>query len=34
MAMPSPIVNFAGTGNVNGVLPSDTQGDVGPNHYV
>jgi hypothetical protein len=32
--MPSPILNFAGVGNVNGVLPPDTNGDVGPNHYV
>lgn len=33
-AMPTPLVNFAGVSNVNGVLPPDTQGDVGPNHYV
>ncbi|MBI4587518.1 MAG: hypothetical protein HY725_01650 [Candidatus Rokubacteria bacterium] len=33
-AMPSPIRNFAGVSNVNGVLPPDTNGDVGPNHYV
>ena len=33
-AMPSPIKNFDGIGNVNGVLPPDTNGDVGPNHYV
>lgn len=26
--------NFAGTPNVFGVLPPDTQGDVGPDHYV
>jgi hypothetical protein len=32
--MPSPIQNFAGVPNVSGVLPPDTQGDVGPNHYV
>ncbi len=32
--MPSPIQNFEGIGNVNGVLPPDTQGDVGANHYV
>lgn len=25
--------NFEGTGNVNGVMPPDTDGDVGPNHY-
>ena len=28
-----PIVGVAGTGNVNGVYPPDTDGDVGPNHY-
>ena len=33
-AMPSFDQNFEGVGNVNGVLPPDTQGDVGPNHYV
>lgn len=33
-AMPSFGQNFEGVGNVNGVLPPDTQGDVGPNHYV
>ena len=32
--MPSPQANFEGVGNVNGVLPPDTQGDVGPNNYV
>lgn len=32
--MPSPIRNFEGVNNRNGVLPPDTQGDVGPNHYV
>jgi len=32
--MPAPIQNFEGVDNVNGVLPPDTQGDVGPNHYV
>jgi hypothetical protein len=32
--IPDPIENFEGTGNVNGVLPPDTNGDVGPNHYV
>jgi len=32
--MPSPIQNFDGLGNLNGVLPPDTEGDVGPNHYV
>jgi hypothetical protein len=28
-----PIVNFKGVGNVNGVFPPDTDGDVGPDHY-
>ena len=28
-----PIVNIGGTGNVNGVYPPDTDGDVGPDHY-
>ncbi len=32
--MPSPIVNFEGISNINGVHPPDTQGDIGPNHYV
>lgn len=33
-SMPSFGQNFEGVGNVNGVLPPDTQGDVGPNNYV
>src|SRR5262249_37430647 len=33
-AIPSPSVNFDGVGNINGVYPPDTNGDVGPNHYV
>jgi hypothetical protein len=28
-----PGVNINGVGNVNGVLPPDTDGDVGPDHY-
>jgi len=32
--MPSPIVNFPGVTNVNGVFPPDTEGDIGPNHYM
>lgn len=28
-----PIVNIDGVGNVNGVTPPDTDGDVGPDHY-
>lgn len=34
ISMVSPLVNFEGVNNVNGVLPPDTTGDVGPNHYV
>ena len=32
----SPAVefNFEGVNNINGVLPPDTNGDVGPNHYM
>jgi hypothetical protein len=32
--MPAPTQNFEGIHNINSVLPPDTQGDVGPNHYV
>ena len=32
--MPAFQQNFDGVGNVNGVLPPDTQGAVGPNNYV
>jgi len=31
---PSLNIQFAGIGNVTGVLPPDTEGTVGPNHYV
>jgi hypothetical protein len=31
---PTTGANFEGVNNVNGVLPPDTVGDVGPNHYV
>ncbi|HLF37526.1 MAG TPA: hypothetical protein VI520_06300, partial [Anaerolineales bacterium] len=34
LAMPATDQNFEGLNNVNGVLPPDTNGDVGPNHYV
>jgi uncharacterized repeat protein (TIGR01451 family) len=34
LKMPSPIQNFDGVTNVNNVLPPDTEGDVGPSHYV
>jgi hypothetical protein len=32
--MPDPILTFGGVNNVNGILPPDTEGDVGPDHYV
>ncbi len=32
--VPSPFLNFEGVNNVDGVLPPDTNGDIGPNHYV
>ncbi len=32
--IPTTSVNFDGVNNRNGVLPPDTSGDVGPNHYV
>ncbi len=32
--MPATDFNFEGVNNVNGVLPPDTNGDIGPNHYV
>ena len=34
LAMAAPVQNFDGLNNVNGVLPPDTNGDVGPNHYM
>jgi hypothetical protein len=33
-AMPSTNTNFEGINNIDGVLPPDTNGDVGPNNYV
>jgi hypothetical protein len=33
-SIPDPINSFDGVGNLDGVLPPDTNGDVGPNHYV
>ncbi|HEX9546297.1 MAG TPA: hypothetical protein VF942_03120, partial [Acidimicrobiales bacterium] len=33
-AMPSTSTNFEGVNNIDGVLPPDTNGDVGPNNYV
>jgi hypothetical protein len=32
--MPATIANFDGVSNIDGVLPPDTNGDVGPNHYM
>ena len=32
--MPATVQNFEGNNNASGVLPPDTVGDVGPNHYV
>ena len=32
--LPAPIVNFEGVSNIFQVFPPDTNGDVGPNHYV
>jgi len=33
-SMPSTSANFEGVNNIDGVLPPDTNGDVGPNDYV
>jgi hypothetical protein len=33
-AMPTPILDFDGMGNLDSTVPPDTNGDVGPNHYV
>jgi hypothetical protein len=33
-AIPSTSINFEGNTNLDGVLPPDTNGDIGPNHYV
>lgn len=32
--MPAPLHHWEGVPNLNNVLPSDANGDVGPNHYV
>src|SRR5262249_26916866 len=29
-----PLLSFEGVGNLNSVLPPDTNGAIGPNHYV
>lgn len=34
MAMPDPLLNFQGVSNLFGGWPPDTQGDIGPDHYV
>ncbi len=33
-SVPMGLANFEGINNVDGVLPPDTNGDIGPNHYV
>ena len=33
-ATPMPDLSFGGVGNVNGYLPPDTTGAIGPNHFV
>src|SRR5438105_569014 len=33
-AMPATSGNFEGVSNIDGVLPPDTNGDIGPNNYV
>lgn len=33
-AAPATLFNFEGVNNVDSVLPPDTNGDIGPNHYV
>ena len=32
--LPAPNITFEGINNINGVLPPDTNGDIGPNHYI
>jgi len=32
--MPAPLVNFEALNNISGYYPPDTDGEVGPNHYV
>lgn len=33
-SMPEPLRQWEGISNRNGVYPPDTEGDVGPNHYI
>ena len=32
--MPGPLFTFEGIGDTCGCQPSDSEGDVGPNHYI
>jgi hypothetical protein len=32
--MPGPLVSFEGVGDVDGLQPADTNGAVGPNHFI
>src|SRR5215471_13075358 len=32
--MPGPLLTFEGIGDLCGCQPSDSEGDVGPNHYI
>ena len=32
--MPGPLLTFEGIGDTCGCQPSDSEGDVGPNHYI
>ena len=32
--MPGPLLTFEGIGDICGCQPSDSEGDVGPNHYI
>ncbi len=34
LGMPTPLNSFEGVNNIDGVYPPDTNGDVGPEHYV
>ena len=34
VSMPAPLIQWQGLSNLNNVLPPDTNGDVGLNHYV
>lgn len=34
LAMPGTVAEFAGISNLDGVAPPDTEGDIGPDHYV